>query len=188
MVKQLTIRPGDIPIALRLVTHPGDQYEDLAAAFSSSTSSAHRAVARLEQAGLLIPGERQVNREALKEFLVHGARYAFPPVRGPETRGVPTAWSAPSLEGELPRGPMVVWPSADGSARGEALVPLSDKVPDAARSDPWLHEMLALVDAIRVGQARDRRLAATSDERSSPEGPRRQPAGQEAAQGAPDHP
>lgn len=154
------LRPSDIPFALRLAAHSGERYEDLARLFDSSTSSAHRAVGRLEQAGLLIPGERRVNREALKEFLVHGVRYAFPAVRGPETRGVPTAWSAPPLEGLLPRGPTVVWPSEQGQARGEALIPLSESVPGAAGRDPWLYEMLALVDALRAGQARDRRLAA----------------------------
>lgn len=172
MCIQSTIRPGDIPIALRLVTHPGEGYAALATVFGSSTSSAHRAVGRLEQAGLLIPGERSVNREALREFLVHGVRYAFPPVRGPETRGMPTAWSAPSLEGVLPRGPSVVWPTDGGTQRGEALAPLSGKVPEASRRDPWLYEALALVDAIRLGQARDRQLAAERLEQRIREAPR----------------
>lgn len=160
MASQPVLSPGDVPFALRLVAHPGEPYESLASALSTSTSSAHRAVARLEQAGLLIPGERRVNREALKEFLTHGVRYAFPAVRGPDTRGVPTAWSAPALEDALPRGPVIVWPSADGAVRGESLTPLSDRVPDVASRDPWLHEMLALIDAIRLGQTRDRRIAA----------------------------
>jgi hypothetical protein len=160
MLRQPTLRPGDIPVALHLVTHPGQGYEELAAAFGTSTSSAHRAVGRLEAAGLVLPSERGANREALAEFLVHGVRYAFPPVRGPETRGMPTAWSAPALAGALPRGPAVVWPTERGTARGEALAPLSGKVPEAARGDAWLYEVLALVDAIRIGQARDRKLAA----------------------------
>jgi hypothetical protein len=160
MLSQSTLRPGDVPVALHLVTHPGQGYEDLAAAFSTSTSSAHRAVGRLEHAGLVRPSERDVNREALAEFLVHGIRYAFPPVRGPETRGMPTAWSAPALTSVLPPGSMVVWPTERGTVRGEALAPLSGKVPAAARGDAWLYELLALVDAIRLGQARDRNLAA----------------------------
>jgi hypothetical protein len=165
MRSQTSLSPGDIPFALRLAAHTGEQYESLASALSSSTSSAHRAVGRLEEAGLLIPGQRRANREALKEFLVHGARYAFPAVRGPETRGVPTAWSAPGLEGALPQGPPVVWPSEHGRVRGEAVIPLSASVPDAARRDPWLYDMLALFDAIRLGQSRDRRIAAQLLER-----------------------
>jgi hypothetical protein len=157
---QVALRPGDIPYALRLAAHPGEGYEDLAEVFRSSTSSGHRAVARLQQAGLLLPGERRISREALREFLIHGVRYAFPAIRGPETRGIPTAWSAPPLEGILPPGPVVVWPAEPGQARGEAVVPLSENVTHAVRRDPWLYETLALVDALRLGQARDRRLAA----------------------------
>jgi hypothetical protein len=160
MPSQPVLSPGDIPFALRLVAHPGEPYESLARALSSSTSSAHRAVGRLEQAGILLPGERRANRGALQEFLIHGIRYAFPAVRGPETRGVPTAWSAPALEGALPGGPTVVWPSEHGTVRGESVTPLSARVPDFASRDPWLHETLALVDAIRLGQTRDRRIAA----------------------------
>jgi len=172
MYRQSVLRPGDIPIALRLATHPGEGYEGLAAAFGGSTSSAHRAVGRLEQAGLLIPAERSANRAALREFLVHGVRYAFPPVRGPETRGMPTAWSAPALAGILPPGPPVVWPAERATQRGEALAPLSGNVPDACRRDPWLYEMLALVDAVRLGQARDRQLAAARVEELLAEAPR----------------
>jgi hypothetical protein len=160
MESQPLLRPADIALALRLATHPGERYEDLGAVFGNSTSSAHRAVARLEQSGLLLPGERRANREALKEFLVHGVRYAFPPVRGPEARGVPTGWSAPMLQGIFPEGPTVVWPSERGKSRGEALVPLSKSVPAAVQHDPQLYEMLALIEAIRIGQARDRRMAA----------------------------
>jgi hypothetical protein len=159
MLVQATLRPGDVPVALRLVAQPGEGYEALARLFGTSTSSVHRAVGRLEDAGLLIPGERRGNRTALSEFLIHGARYAFPPNRGPETRGMPTAWSAPVLAGVLPAGPPLVWPAEKGSVRGEALAPLSDRVPGAAQRDPWLYEMLALVDAIRAGRARDRRAA-----------------------------
>jgi hypothetical protein len=38
-------------------------------------------------------------------------------------------------------------------------------VPDAARSDPKLYELLALVDAIRVGRARERKLAESELEK-----------------------
>jgi hypothetical protein len=45
------------------------------------------------------------------------------------------------------------------------VIPLSASVPDAARRDPWLYDMLALFDAIRLGQSRDRRIAAQLLER-----------------------
>jgi hypothetical protein len=43
-----------------------------------------------------------VNRQAVLEFLVHGVRYVFPAVLGPEAQGVPTAAAAPALAERLP--------------------------------------------------------------------------------------
>jgi len=159
MERQLTLRPSDVAVAIRLAQVPGALYEDLSRGLRLGLAEVHRGVRRLERAGLLLPGERRVNRQALLEFLVHGVRYAFPPVRGPETRGIPTAAAAPALSGKLPRGTSVVWPSTEGRARGESLVPLYDAAPRAALQDGNLYRALALVDALRVGQLRERRLA-----------------------------
>lgn len=100
-------------------------------------------------------------RENLLEFLVHGVRYAFPAVRGRVTRGVPTAHSAPVLASRLQGGESgaLVWPFAEGRARGESLEPLHRGVPRAAAEHPDMYEALALVDASRVGGARVRELA-----------------------------
>jgi len=98
----------------------------------------------------------------LLEFLVHGVKYAFPPKRGALTRGMPTGYAAPPLNkvivdsSELPP----VWPFAEGTVRGEAFEPLYPSVPQAAARDARLYELLALVDAIRDGRARERNLAA----------------------------
>jgi hypothetical protein len=42
---------------------------------------------------------------------------------------------------------------------GRAVAPLYRSAPLAAAEDPRLHELLALVDALRVGRARERTLA-----------------------------
>ncbi len=101
--------------------------------------------------------------QALEEFLVHGVKYSFPAERGSLTRGVPTAYAAPPLnaiisasESEHPP----VWPDPQGSARGYKMEPLYESVPKAAKQDKDLYELLALVDAIRDGRARERTLAA----------------------------
>ena len=52
-----------------------------------------------------------------------------------------------------------MWPDAEGTVRGEGLRPLYRSVPGAARRDPGLYELLALVDAIRSGRARERKIA-----------------------------
>jgi hypothetical protein len=157
------LRPQDLAVALRLAHHPGERYEALADVLGLSLSATHRAVQRLQGARLLLPGERKVNRGALLEFLIHGARYAFPGVRGPEVRGVPTAWSVPELMEEVSSSSSstkVVWPHARGKMRGESITPLYDGVAEARQRDEKLYRALALVDALRVGQARERRIAS----------------------------
>jgi len=55
--------------------------------------------------------------------------------------------------------PPPVWPDSSGSARGVEFSPLYKNVPAAARRDPKLYELLALVDAIRDGRTREREIA-----------------------------
>ena len=154
------LRPQDIAVALRLAQHPEERYELLADALGLSLSATHRAVQRLRQARLLLPDQRKVNRSALLEFLQYGARYAFPPVRGPQVRGMPTAWSVAGLMEQLSSSSSsVVWPDPNGTMRGESITPLYDGAPNAGRRDKRLHRALALVDALRIGQARERNIA-----------------------------
>lgn len=86
--------------------------------------------------------------------------HAFPGMLGPETRGVPTAVSGPAFENHISQGQHVVWPSAKGTVRGAALIPLFPGAPALHRRNPPLYEALTLVDALRVGRARERNHAA----------------------------
>lgn len=164
---QVVLKPQDLVVLLKLLVL-GDQHRsfaELAAELSMSASEVHGSVGRAREARLLhlATGELQVAKASLKEFLLHGAKYAFPATVGAPTRGVPTAYAAPPLhdqivqpDTELPP----VWPSADGDRRGIAFHPLYPSVPQAARKDPGLYETLALFDALRGGAARERNLAA----------------------------
>ena len=137
-------------------------YANLAAELTMSPSDVHAAVKRNAAAGLLDPVTRRPLAEPVMEFLVHGLRYVFPVVRGQLTRGLPTAHAAPVMapvfadSGEPPP----VWPYAgEGAVRGISFEPLCDKVPAAAIKDPRLYGLLALVDALRGGRARERHYA-----------------------------
>jgi hypothetical protein len=97
----------------------------------------------------------------LLEFLLHGIRYAFPAEKGAMTRGVPTGYAAPPLLESIAASsePPPVWPYADGPVRGYSFAPLHKNVPQAALEDSKFYELLALVDALRDGRARERELA-----------------------------
>jgi hypothetical protein len=104
---------------------------------------------------------RHVNRSAAEELLVHAVPFVAPIRLGAPTRGVPTAWAAAPLAAQIDAGDESppVWPDPVGEIRGLSVAPLHEAARGAARSDPWMHEMLALVDAMRIGDARTRSLA-----------------------------
>ena len=85
----------------------------------------------------------------------------FPAVPGSVVRGIPTAHSAPPLNLTIVASTTdnYVWANSKGSLRGQAIVPLYKTVPKIALEDQALYELLALVDAIRVGKAREVKLA-----------------------------
>lgn len=102
----------------------------------------------------------RVHAQALAEFTLHGAKYAFPGVRLPLAVGVPTSHSAPAFAGVFAPGSSdFVWPHPNGSVRGIGVEPLHPSVPFAAMQDEKLYEMLALFDALRVGKTRERNMA-----------------------------
>ena len=135
----------------------------IAADLKMSPSEVHAAIKRLQQARLLHGPEMEdkPNLSALEEFLLHGVKYAFPAEHGQVTRGLPTSFAAPPLNKEIASGDELppVWPWREGETRGIALEPLYRTAPVAARQDPVLYEFLALVDAIRDGRARERKIA-----------------------------
>jgi hypothetical protein len=158
----MNTKPQDVLVALKLsLGGPRLNYADLGLALGLSASEAHAAVRRLIEARLLDPVTHQVRREAFRNFLVHGLPYVFPASPGAITRGVPTAWAAPVMAGIINSAEQIppVWPDPVGSVQGAAVPPLYASVPRVARQDPELYGLLAWVDALRLGRARERKIA-----------------------------
>jgi hypothetical protein len=150
---------------LWLCQHPPPRlpYSYIAKELCVSPSEVHAAVKRAQGSHLLhgaALGERP-NCSAIEEFMLHGLKYAFPAERGGLTRGVPTSYAAAPLRSMIAQGtePPPVWPYPSGTERGVAFSPLYRQAPKAALNDPTLYELLALVDALRDGRARERKLA-----------------------------
>ena len=151
----------DIAVCVIIAEHPGAKFEWLSQELGVSVSKAFGAVGRLTKAGLMLPQGRRVDRLALLEFLEHGMRYVFPAEPGQIKRGVPTAHSGPILSREIDDGGEVyVWPAPNGSARGREILPLVPKASELPTRSPNAYEALSLVDALRVGRARERKLAS----------------------------
>lgn len=163
--RQWVLKPQDLAIALKLVSIRGQwlPYAAFGDAMHLSRYEAHAAVQRLMAAGLVveIEGPPRPVLAALRSFVIFGARYAYPAVRGEITVGFPTAHGAEPLKNIIAPSPEPppVWPHPRGIARGPGLLPLYEKLPLAAADDPALYELLALFDALRAGQARERELS-----------------------------
>jgi len=157
----LNLKPQDVCVLLKIaVLQRGPwSYGQLALELGMSASEVHAGVKRADHASLmrLDDGWGAPDLHALEEFLVHGLKYVFSPVRGRLTRGVPTAHAAPPLRGlfEPPPGPPPVWPDANGTVEGVEFSPLYKSVPLAAARDLRLYELLALTDLLRAGDCRD---------------------------------
>ena len=138
----------------------------LAAETGISKSEISQSLKRNYFAGLAKPDRQndlpRANLRALLEFVVHGLRFVFPVKPAELTRGIATGLAAPVLQGQLmTAGELApVWPDAKGNSKGQAIAPLFKSVTFAVRKDPQLYEYLALADAIRMGQPRERTFAS----------------------------
>jgi len=159
--QSIQIKPQDILILLKIISNntPSWNQKPMAIALGLSQSEISESVARSKYAGLLDPKGKSVMRLALLDLLQYGLRYVFPQKPGPIVRGLATAHSASPLKDHIQSTEAYVWPYAKGNLRGQSILPLYPSVPEAALKDKKLHELLALVDALRVGRAREKNLA-----------------------------
>ncbi|MBU6503673.1 MAG: hypothetical protein KGQ35_12525 [Burkholderiales bacterium] len=163
----MELKPQDLLVLLKVSAHPLQRwtYAALGKDLALSASEAHASVKRAVASGLALSharGEWSPVRPNLIEFVLHGARYIWPATPGPVKRGVPTAFGTEPLASQLSvaAGEAPVWAHPGGSAKGPTLSPLYRTAPQAALADPALHRLLALLDALRIGRARERALAA----------------------------
>ncbi len=157
------MRPQDMVVLLKLSTMKSEKWrvQDIASALQISASEVSESIQRSKQARLVAENKRTIYVASFLEFLVYGLKYVFPVAPGSVVRGFPTAHSAPPLNQTIVASSTdnYVWASSKGTIRGQAIIPLYKTVPKIALEDQALYELLALVDAIRVGKAREVKLA-----------------------------
>jgi hypothetical protein len=168
----MELKPQDLLVLLKVTAHPPQRwtYAALGEELVMSASEVHASVKRAVAAGLAVAPARGVwfpLHSSLLEFVLHGVRYVWPATTGATKRGVPTSFGTEPLASQLTAGPdeAPVWPHPTGSHKGPTLTPLYRTVPQAALADPALHRLLALLDGLRTGRARERSLAAKLMER-----------------------
>lgn len=157
------LKSQDIVVCLKLAVWPEEEWRfaQLADSLKLSVAETHAAHGRLRSARLLDSTGKRPLRRNLVEMLVHGLKYFVPAEFGPQSTGMPTAYAASPLKELFLEidAPQPVWPWPQGEVYGYALTPLYRTVPDAAANDPDFYELLVLVDALRLHQARAAKLA-----------------------------
>ncbi|WP_162027243.1 MULTISPECIES: hypothetical protein [unclassified Lentimonas] len=159
----MVLKPQDVLVALNLCL-PGAKglsYAEKAKVLGMSASEVHAAEKRLCEARLVQLDSKEVRRGPLLEFLIHGVPYVFATSPKEWTRGMPTAWAAPALADKFAQTdqPTPIWPDPEGTVQGVAVEPLYRSVANVAKKDSELYDLLSLVDALRIGRMREKKLA-----------------------------
>jgi len=156
------MRPQDVTVLLKIISIGNDNWRniDIANALQISPSEVSEALNRCKIARLIDSKKRTVHLNSLKEFLIYGLKYVFPVEPGSIVKGIPTAHSAyPINERIVSGGDVYVWQYAKGNQRGQAIEPLYKTLPATIQNDPLFYELLVIVDTIRVGRAREIKIA-----------------------------
>ncbi|MFN0215388.1 MAG: hypothetical protein ACKVT2_14115 [Saprospiraceae bacterium] len=156
-----TLRPQDLVILLKLILEEGSAWNQISLAKSLfiSQSEVSASLKRSAYARLLQNKGKEVARQPFMDLLQYGVPFMFPQQPGVVVRGIPTAHSAEPLVQLISSTENYVWPYAKGHMRGQSILPLYPSVVLAVELNPQLYEYLALIDAIRVGRAREKNLA-----------------------------
>lgn len=160
----MSMKSQDILVLLKILLMPVNKewnYRGLAKAVGLSVDATYNAIKRSSKSGLYSKARKQVNRNPFLEFIIYGIKYVFPCELGCISIGIPTAHSAPPLSSIIVSGDdqTYIWPYPKGKSRGIVVPPLYKSVPFVSRQDKKLYEVLALIDAIRVGKTREQLIA-----------------------------
>jgi len=170
------LKPQDVVILLKILSIMREDsslqeftQNELANLLCMSPSEVNAGIKRLVCSGLLGPVQRENRlvylpiKAAVEECLISAVKYFVPALSGAYTRGIATGYAASIFEKHIVLGddPIPVWPCGEGDRRGMAVEPLYRSVPESITKhpDPVFYELLVLIDAIRMGRARERNIA-----------------------------
>lgn len=160
------LSPTDIYVLAGVISNGDESWtlRDLASTLHVDHTLVHRALKRAEISELYNAHSRRVNLANFEELTVHAARFIAPAPLGALTRGLPAAWAAEPISAlvhQTQGEPPPVWPSALGAARGQALAPLHPAAIQASHDAP-LATLLAIIDSLRAGDVRVRKVATAA--------------------------
>ncbi|HVW46394.1 MAG TPA: hypothetical protein VHA76_05025 [Solirubrobacterales bacterium] len=163
------VKPPDIYVLAGLLAEDRQwSYRSLAERLRVPHPVVQRALTRAQGADLYSGERREVHVPNFDEFAIHALRFIAPAQLGPMVPGVLAAWAAEPMAGAIRSSgeePPPVWAYARGKVRGQAIEPLHPSAPEAVEDWSELGAILALLDSLRAGDVRVRRIAGEFLER-----------------------
>ncbi len=155
------MRPQDIVVLLKILCYGNNNWysKTLANDLYLSSAEVSNSLNRNKIAGLIDAEKKNVRKQALFDFIVNGLQYVFPQRPSELARGLPTALSHPFMKNHFISEQKYVWPDAESDERGFSIQPLYPGVVSAVKKDERLYLMLAMIDVLRTGKTRDRKIA-----------------------------
>ena len=155
------MKPQDLVILLKIIILGNKSWRitDLAASLYLSQSEVSKSLARMVYSGLIDEGKKEPSRGALFDLIATSVQFIFPIKPGQVLKGIPTGHSCAPLKSKIVSSQDYVWAHAEGQMRGESIEPLYKNLPKAAIKDEALYELLSLIDTMRVGKAREKKIA-----------------------------
>ena len=157
------LRAADIYVLAGLVAEDGRwSYRSLADRLRVPHPVVQRGLARAKAADLYAADRREVHLPHFEEFAVYALRFVAPAQLGALVPGVRAAWAAEPMASAIRSSgdePPPVWPYAPSRLRGQAIEPLHPAAPEVVGEWRELGEVLALLDSLRAGDARVRKVA-----------------------------
>ena len=160
-VSKHAMKPQDVVVLLKITAMDSQDWRQitLAKSLKMSQSEISQSICRTRYSGLIDEGGKNVMHQSFMDFLQYGLAVVFPARPGAMVRGMPTAHATAPLKQMIESNEVYVWPWAKGESRGHGIAPLYATLPEAVLNDPKLYELIALVDALRIGRVRERNLA-----------------------------
>ena len=160
-----SIKPQDVLVAcqLAILGNKPATHAWLSETLHLSSSTVFASLKSLKFAKLVTTSGSgpRVAGQRLLEFLVYGVPTLYYPQKTEIVRGVATAVFSPHFRERFTAGKdlPVVWPYSKGKETGEGLVPLYPSIPIACSKNPDLYQLMATIEILRIGKAREKDAA-----------------------------
>ena len=154
------VKPQDILVMMKLIVNARLNQKELAESLDISSAEISHGFQRLKNSKLLTT-DNKVNKEASSEFLIHVLKYIYPPQFGTISVGVPTGYAKPGSDYvRYNKDDIYVWPYPEGKVKGIALKPFYPSLPKACLQDEKLYTLASLIEMIRMGRVREKKVAS----------------------------